>query len=85
MSGSSVVSASGRRRVRKSVEAWRYVFEMWDDCLEEMDDDSEEMEEERMLCERRSLVIVAVGLGPPKGPLAAMLNTAVCAAQSVVG
>lgn len=38
MSGSSVVRASGRRRVRKRVDAWRYVFEIWEGWREEVDE-----------------------------------------------
>lgn len=44
MSGSTVERASGRRRVRKSVEAWRYVFVMWDDDDEWRADERDEME-----------------------------------------
>jgi hypothetical protein len=72
MSGSSVVSASGRRRVRKSVEAWRYVLEMCEDCFVDLDDDREEMEEVRILCDRWPVIDEAVGLGAPKGLLGFM-------------
>lgn len=72
MRGRSVVRASGRRRVRKSVEAWRYVLEMCEDCFE--DDDNDEMEVERMLCDMGLLVAVAVGLSASKAPLVVMVN-----------
>jgi hypothetical protein len=49
MRGSSVVRASGRRRVKKSVEACRYVLEMGEGCREDVDEDSDEMEDERGL------------------------------------
>jgi hypothetical protein len=55
MSGRRVVRASGRRRVRKSVDDWRYVFEIWEGCLEAVvEADREEMEEARRLWEKVS-------------------------------
>lgn len=55
MSGRRVVRASGSRRVRKSVDDWRYVFEIWEGCLEAVvEAESEEMEEARRLWEKVS-------------------------------
>ena len=42
ISGSTVVSASGSRRVRNRVEAWRYVLEIGDGWREDVVDIAEE-------------------------------------------
>lgn len=63
MIGNSVLRASGRRRVRNSVEACRYVLEMWDDCLGVVVPDIEDMEEEsRERANGSGLAAVMVGL-----------------------
>jgi hypothetical protein len=48
MTGSIVERDSGSRRVRKRVEDWRYILDIWDEeCREEADDaDREEIDEE---------------------------------------
>lgn len=69
MRGVSVVRASGRRRVRKSVEAWRYVLEMCDVWRAAVvEEESDEMDEERRLRAKGSAVedVVMVGLEPLK-------------------
>ena len=42
-----VERASGKRRVRKSVDDWRYVLEMAEGWRDEVEEDSEETEEAR--------------------------------------
>jgi hypothetical protein len=61
--GRTVDKASGSRRVRNNVEAWRYVFDMCeeDECLaEDRDEESEDIEVDRP-CDDEC-VSVAVGL-----------------------
>lgn len=50
MRGRMVDRASGSRRVRKSVDAWRYVLDMCDEefLAEEMEEESDEMELDMM-------------------------------------
>ena len=62
--GRRVERASGRRRVRKRVDAWRYVLEIWEGWRDAVVEPSEEeMDEERRLWEKVwEELIVAVGL-----------------------
>lgn len=62
--GSSVLKASGRRRVKNNVEACRYVLEMWDVWRDAVvEDESDEMDEESNERAKGSeLATVAVGL-----------------------
>lgn len=68
--GTRVVRASGSRRVRKRVEAWRYVLEMCEGCRADVDDDREDIDEARMLGAKptEAIDMVAVGLAAVKEP-----------------
>lgn len=62
--GRTVDRASGNRRVRNRVEAWRYVLEMWEDAElrpDEAEDASDVMEAERpRACARVSAAVYEV-------------------------
>jgi hypothetical protein len=58
MSGRMVDRASGSRRVRKSVDDWRYVLDMCEEefCrADDIDEDRDDMEFERICCEEVKL------------------------------
>ncbi len=55
MSGRRVDKASGSRRVRNSVDACRYVLEVFDEeCRAEVEEESDEMDDESRWFEKRS-------------------------------
>lgn len=64
-----MVKASGRRRVRKRVEAWRYVLEICEGCRDDVDDDREDIDEARILGVKPTEDIVAIGLMAENEPL----------------
>jgi hypothetical protein len=66
MSGRVVDRASGSRRVRKSVDAWRYVLDMCDEeCCraDDRDDDRDDIEAER-ICDEEEKLSATFGLKP---------------------